>query len=184
MAFPTSWCFIGWWRQNSFIDSMVSYPFRQTVLQKFRSRLTSDGWITLIRAALSNLPIYLRYLQRQQKTLRRSTGFFIKQWGKMRICTSGKCLPKGWARWFGSRKNKERNMALLGKWLWRFPLEPHSSWAKVTSTHKGPKWMGYRMVVSLPWILGKPLINYCLHSPQVKVQVVKRDSNLTKQMDS
>lgn len=141
MAFPTSWCFIGWWRQNSFIDSMVSYPFRQTVLQKFRSRLTSDGWITLIRAALSNLPIYLRYLQRQQKTLRRSTGFFIKQWGKMRICTSGKCLPKGWARWFGSRKNKERNMALLGKWLWRFPLEPHSSWAKVTSTHKGPKWM-------------------------------------------
>lgn len=30
----------------------------------------------------------------------------------------------------GIRNLKKKNMALLGKWLWRFPMEQNSLWAK------------------------------------------------------
>lgn len=31
----------------------------------------------------------------------------------------------------------DRNLALFGKWLWRFPLEYHSLWAAVIGANSG-----------------------------------------------
>lgn len=38
---------------------------------------------------------------------------------------------------------KKKNLALLGKWLWRFPLEQNSLWAKVIKSKYGLKLNGW-----------------------------------------
>ncbi|XP_071706111.1 uncharacterized mitochondrial protein AtMg00310-like [Rutidosis leptorrhynchoides] len=123
------------------------------VIEKFKSRLSGwkmrslsfGGRVVLIKSVLNSLPLYYFSLFRAPPSVLKilesvRRGFF---WGG---ADSGHKIA--WVKWenvinsygngglnFGSLKGK--NLALLGKWWWRFKTETESFWVKVISSIYG-----------------------------------------------
>ncbi|KAL5578918.1 hypothetical protein UlMin_011360 [Ulmus minor] len=131
----------------------ISAEFWNPVIEKVGKRL--DGWkkaflskggrLTLIQSVLSTIPIYLMFLFKMPKVVAVSLEKMMRQFlwdrdsrGKGRSLVRWKivCKPKEYGG-LGIGNLMPRNKALLGKWLWRFPLEQHSLWAAVIRSKYG-----------------------------------------------
>ncbi|KAL5575095.1 hypothetical protein UlMin_016794 [Ulmus minor] len=130
-----------------------SAEFWNPVIEKVSKRL--DGWkkaflskggrLTLIQSVLSSIPIYYMSLFKMPRVVAASLEKMMREFLWDRDSTGkGRSL----VRWKTVCKPKElgglgignlilRNKALLGKWLWRFPLEQHSLWAAVIRSKYG-----------------------------------------------
>ncbi|XP_071693604.1 uncharacterized protein [Rutidosis leptorrhynchoides] len=123
------------------------------VIEKFRKRLSEwkaksisfGGRLTLVKSVLSSLPLYFFSLFRAPASVIKllesiRCNFF---WGG-----SGSGKKLSWVKWdrvlskygegglnIGSLISK--NLALLGKWWWRFKLNQNSFWAKIISSIYG-----------------------------------------------
>ena len=113
--------------------------------------LSKGGCLTLIKSILSSLPSYCLSLfslpmsiASRLETLQRD---FI--WGDMgdehkfhlvnwqQVCSP---LQDGG---LGIRNLSVFNKALLGKWLWRYPIESDSLWHQVVDSKYGSQWGGW-----------------------------------------
>ncbi|KAL5583298.1 hypothetical protein UlMin_015740 [Ulmus minor] len=130
-----------------------SAEFWNPVIEKGSKRL--DGWkkaflskggrLTLIQSVLSSIPTYYMSLFKLPRVVAASLEKMMREFLWDRDSTGkGRSL----VRWKTVCKPKElgglgignlilRNKALLGKWLWRFPLEQHSLWAVVIRSKYG-----------------------------------------------
>ena len=118
---------------------VVEERFKRKLATWKKQYLSKGGHLTLIKSTLSNLPIYFMSL------------FVIPRKVKLRLEKIQTELLRGdlkkrrkihLVRWTVICKDKRRgglglrhlkvfNHTLLGKWLWRFPLERESFWRKV-----------------------------------------------------
>lgn len=109
--------------------------------------LSKGGKVTLIKAVLSNIPVYYmsllvmsRQVVIQSKRLQRDFFFFL--WGGERM-TRGSTWWHGIAfsclsiRGVGSKENELMNKVLLCKWLCRFELEADSIWRQIIFSKYG-----------------------------------------------
>ncbi|KAL5539932.1 hypothetical protein UlMin_042971 [Ulmus minor] len=130
-----------------------SAEFWNPVVEKVGKRL--DGWkkvflskggrLTLIQSVLSSFPIYFMSLFKMSKLVAGTLEKMMRQFlwdrdlgGKGRslvgwklVCKSKECGGLGIGNLL------LRNKALLGKWLWKFPLEQHSLWVAVIRSKYG-----------------------------------------------
>ena len=130
-----------------------SRTFWEPVISKVAKRL--EGWkkaflskggrLTLIEAVLSAIPIYylslfrmpLKVIKEVEKRMRNflwkgadgEGGDHLVSWNTVARAKTKGGLSIG--------RLKEKNKALLFKWLWRFPLEQESTWAKVIKSKFG-----------------------------------------------
>lgn len=109
-----------------------------------KSYISMGGRITLIKATLSNLPVYymslfkmplkiISQVKKYQRDFLWKGGFDKKDhlvnWKEV-------CRPKLMGG-LGIGKIKERNMVLMGMWLWRFSMEQDSLWYSTISHRYG-----------------------------------------------
>ncbi|KAL5543250.1 hypothetical protein UlMin_010960 [Ulmus minor] len=133
--------------------NLNSAEFWNPVIEKVSKRL--DGWkkaflskggrLTLIQSVLSSISTYYMSLFKLPRVVAASLEKMMREFLWDRDSTGkGRSL----VRWKTVCKPKElgglgignlilRNKALLGKWLWRFPLEQHSLWAAVIRSKYG-----------------------------------------------
>ncbi|KAL5543390.1 hypothetical protein UlMin_007174 [Ulmus minor] len=130
-----------------------SAEFWNPVIEKVSKRL--DGWkkaflskggrLTLIQSVLSSIPTYYMSLFKLPRVVAASLEKMMREFlwdrdstGKARSLVRWKtvCKPKELGG-LGIGNLILRNKALLGKWLWRFPLEQHSLWAAVIRSKYG-----------------------------------------------
>ena len=133
--------------------------FRNPILEKMERKLagwkklylSKRGRVTLIKSTLSNLPTYFlslfpipasvanRIARFQRDFLWGSLGdepkFHLVDWPT--VCT---LLASGG---LGIRNLKTFNVALLGKWLWRFGQERDALWRQVIEVKYGCDWGGW-----------------------------------------
>ncbi|KAL5557970.1 hypothetical protein UlMin_034181 [Ulmus minor] len=107
--------------------------------------LSKGGRLTMIQSVLSSIPIYFMSLFKLPNGVAALLEKMMRQflWDKevggkgkslvdwKLVCTSKECGG------LGIRNLLIRNNALLGKWLWRFPLEQHTLWATVIRSKYG-----------------------------------------------
>ncbi|XP_071687538.1 uncharacterized protein [Rutidosis leptorrhynchoides] len=126
----------------------------EPVIRKFTKRLSDwktrmmliGGRLTLVKSVLNSLPLYFF-------SLFRAPSCVIKKLESVRRnffwAGSGNDSNISWVKWeevllpygegglnLGSLKRK--NLALIGKWWWRFLTEPTTLWVKVISSIYGP----------------------------------------------
>ncbi|KAL5552484.1 hypothetical protein UlMin_039885 [Ulmus minor] len=130
-----------------------STEFWNPVVEKVGKRL--DGWkkavlskggrLTMIQSVLSSIPIYFMSLFKLPNGVAVLLEKMMRQFlwdrevgGKGKSLVDWKliCTPKECGG-LGIGNLLIRNKALLGKWLWRFPLEQHTLWAAVIRSKYG-----------------------------------------------
>lgn len=134
----------------------------QEVVQKVRSRLKKwegrkisiEGRVTLINSVLSSIPTYFISMYKVPKAI-------IKEFIKLQrnFLWGGGVDDKklAWISWHDICKEKEAgglgvkdlelfNMALLGKWIWRYLNNDSSLWAKVIHSRWGENWLPGREI--------------------------------------
>ncbi|RVX19153.1 putative ribonuclease H protein [Vitis vinifera] len=117
----------------------VEERFKRKLALWKKQYLSKGGRLTLIKSTLSNLPIYFMSLfvipRKVRLRLEKIQREFL--WGDMeerrkihlvRWEVTCKDMRHGG---LGLRYLKDFNHALLGKWLWRFPIERESLWRRV-----------------------------------------------------
>ena len=121
--------------------------FWEPVISKVANRL--DGWkkaflskggrLTLIEAVLSAIPTYFLSLFRMPSRVIKEIEKIMRNFlwsgvdgkgGDHLVSWKTVARPKNKGG-LGIGRLKEKNKAMLFKWLWRFPLEQESIWAKV-----------------------------------------------------
>lgn len=103
-----------------------------------KSYISLGGRITLIKAARANIPVYYMSLFKMPgkivKVLEKRQRDFLWDNGgekKMHLVKwEVACLPKEQGG-FGVGRLKDRNVALLSKWIWRFSTEVGSLWHSI-----------------------------------------------------
>ncbi|RVW40638.1 putative ribonuclease H protein [Vitis vinifera] len=104
--------------------------------------LSSRGRITLIQSSLSHIPSYFLYLFKIPVSI---ASKIEKLQRDFLWSGAGEGKKDHLSRWdvvsrpkelggLGFRKTSLRNIALLGKWLWRFPRERNGLWHKVIAS--------------------------------------------------
>ncbi|KAL5557179.1 hypothetical protein UlMin_039415 [Ulmus minor] len=130
-----------------------STEFWNPVVEKVGKRL--DGWkksvlskggrLTMIQSVLSSIPIYFMSLFKLPNGVAALFEKMMRQFlwdkevggkGKSLVDWKLVCSPKE-SGGLGIGNLLIRNKALLGKWLWRFPLEQHTLWAAVIRSKYG-----------------------------------------------
>ncbi|KAL5552494.1 hypothetical protein UlMin_039895 [Ulmus minor] len=130
-----------------------STEFWNPVVEKVGKRL--DGWkkavlskggrLTMIQSVLSSIPIYFMSLFKLPNGVAVLLEKMMRQFlwdrevggkGKSLVDWKLVCTPKECGG-LGIGNLLIRNKALLGKWLWRFPLEQHTLWAAVIRSKYG-----------------------------------------------
>ncbi|KAL5569671.1 hypothetical protein UlMin_026246, partial [Ulmus minor] len=130
-----------------------STEFWNPVIEKVGKRL--DGWkkavlskggrLTMIQSVLSSIPIYFMSLFKLPNGVAALLEKMMRQFlwdkevggkGKSLVDWKLVCTPKECGG-LGIGNLLIRNKALLGKWLWRFPLEQHTLWAAVIRSKYG-----------------------------------------------
>ena len=116
----------------------VEERFKRKLATWKKQYLSKGGRLTLIKSTLSNLPIYFMSLfvipRKVRLKLEKIQREFL--WGDLEerrkihlVRWADICKDKRHGV-LGLRHLKDFNHALLGKWLWRFPLEMESFWRK------------------------------------------------------
>ncbi|KAL8484861.1 hypothetical protein ACS0TY_027234 [Phlomoides rotata] len=125
----------------------------EPVINKFKSKLSLwksknlsiAGRITLVNAVLNSIPTYILSLYRALKNIIRILSSLQRKflWGvrdeKSKI---------NWVKWGSVCESKDRgglgikcistfNLALLGKWHWRFLNDPEHLWHRILSSKYG-----------------------------------------------
>ncbi|KAJ9677624.1 hypothetical protein PVL29_022550 [Vitis rotundifolia] len=117
----------------------VEERFKRKLATWKKQYLSKGGRLTLIKTTLSNLPIYFMSLfvipRRVRLRLEKIQREFL--WGDLEerrkihlVRWAVICKDKRHGG-LGLRHLEEFNHALLGKWLWRFPIERESFWRRV-----------------------------------------------------
>ncbi|KAL5549263.1 hypothetical protein UlMin_004494 [Ulmus minor] len=157
-----------------------STEFWNPVVEKVGKRL--DGWkksvlskggrLTMIQSVLSSIPIYFMSLFKLPNGVAALLEKMMRQflWDK-EVGGKGKnlvdwklvCSPKE-SGGLGIGNLLIRNKALLGKWLWRFPLEQHTLWAAVIRSKYGLNregWDTNLVTVVFAWLVFHGKLNTC-----------------------
>ncbi|WKA03180.1 hypothetical protein VitviT2T_021306 [Vitis vinifera] len=117
----------------------VEERFKRKLAMWKKQYLSKGGRLTLIKSTLSNLPIYFMSLFVIPRKVRLRLEKIQKEflWGDMEerrkihlVRWEVICKDKRHGG-LGLRYLKDFNHALLGKWLWRFPIERESFWRRV-----------------------------------------------------
>ena len=121
--------------------------------------LSSRGRITLIQSSLSHIPSYFLYLFKipvsiASKIEKLQRDFLWSGAGEGKkdhlIRWDVVCRPKELGS-LGFGKTSLRNIALLGKWLWRFPRERNGLWYKVIASIYGTHPNGWDANTVVRW---------------------------------
>ncbi|KAM2004953.1 hypothetical protein FF1_000090 [Malus domestica] len=154
----SSWgCEVGAWPMSYLGLPLGGKPksikFWDPVVEKVELRL--QGWkkaflsrggrLTLIQAVLGSLPVYYMSLFKVpcgviRKLEKLMNGFLWEGVGegkKFHLVKWGDVCKSKEDGGLGLGNLRFRNVALLAKWLWRFPLEPNSLWHKVIRSKYG-----------------------------------------------
>ena len=130
---------------------VVEERFKRNLAMWKKQYLSKGGRLTLIKSTLSNLPIYFMSLFEIPRKVRLRLEKIQREflWGDMEerrkihlVRWAAICKDKRYGG-LGLRHMKDFNKALLGKWLWRFPLERGSFWRKVIVGKFGEKEGGW-----------------------------------------
>lgn len=121
-------------RAISFWDPVVERVNRRLAGWK-KSYISLGGRITLIKAVLSNVPVYYMSLFKMpikvSWELKKCQRDFLWEGGRGKkdhlVKWDNVCRPKEFGG-LGIGHLNERNVAILGKWLWRFFNEVDSLW--------------------------------------------------------
>lgn len=131
----------------------MSLEFWNPVVEKMHKRL--DGWrkgflsrggrVMLVQSVLSNLPTYYMSVFKLPgqvadllEKLMRNFLWDAQEDGKARSLVAWKTVQEPKERGgLGLGNLRKRNVALLGKWLWRFPLERRALWARIITSKYG-----------------------------------------------
>ena len=130
-----------------------SIKFWDPVVEKVESKLqgwkkaflSRGGGLTLIQAVLGSLPIYFMSLfkapcgviGRLEKLMKGFLWEGVEEGKKFHLVKWEKVCQSKEEGGLGLGNLRNRNVALLAKWLWRFPLEPNSLWHKVIKSKYG-----------------------------------------------
>ncbi|KAL5548696.1 hypothetical protein UlMin_003927 [Ulmus minor] len=179
-----------------------STEFWNPVVEKVGKRL--DGWkksvlskggrLTMIQSVLSSIPIYFMSLFKLPNGVAALLEKMMRQFlwdkevggkGKSLVDWKLVCSPKE-SGGLGIGNLLIRNKALLGKWLWRFPLEQHTLWAAVIRSKYGLNREGWDTnLVTVgsfrsPWkFIAQGTSNFLLNTKWVKEPT---DESLSKQL--
>ena len=138
-----------------FKDKTIWNPILEKVERKLagwkKLYLSKGGRVTLIKSTLSNLPTYFlslfpipalvanRIARLQRNFLWGGVGdeskFHLVNWAIV-------CAPLS-SGGLGIKKQRIFNVALLGKWLWRFGQERDALWRQVIEVKYGCEWGGW-----------------------------------------
>nr|CAN71342.1 hypothetical protein VITISV_002439 [Vitis vinifera] len=130
---------------------VVEERFKRNLATRKKQYFSKGGRLTLIKSTLSNLPIYFMSLFVIRRKVRLRLEKIQREflWGDMDerkkihlVRWAVICKDKRHGG-LGLRHLKDFNNALLGKWLWRFPLERGSFWRKVIVGKFGEKEGGW-----------------------------------------
>lgn len=113
----------------SFWDTIVEKVNKELANWK-KNYISLGGRITLIKAALANIPIYYMSIfklpSKVIKILEKSQRDFLWEGGTVKkdhlVSWEVACRPKAQGG-LGVGRLKDRNKALLAKWIWRFCTE-------------------------------------------------------------
>lgn len=118
----------------------------ETRLQKWKKAfLSKGGRLTLIQAVLSNMPTYFMSLFKMPNRVIKKVEMIMRNFlwegteeGKRDYLVKWDIVTKPTLQGgLGAWALKEKNEALMAKWLWRFPLEPQSLWNNIIKSKYG-----------------------------------------------
>ena len=107
--------------------------------------------VTLIQSVLASLPInYMSIFKLPGQVaeilekMMRPFLWSVQEVGRVKSLAAWEIIMKSKRNGgLGLGNLKKKNVALLGKWLWRFPLEQQSLWAKISKRKYGIQLNGW-----------------------------------------
>ncbi|KAJ9705752.1 hypothetical protein PVL29_003718 [Vitis rotundifolia] len=132
-------------------DGVEEKVRRRLALWK-RQYLSKGGRITLLKSTLANMPVYQMSLFRMPKSVARRLDKLQRDflWGGGNLDRKAHlvnwemvCRDKEKGR-LGIRKLNLLNIALLGKWIWRFACAKEDFWKQVLIAKYGQEDFGWR----------------------------------------
>ncbi|RVW60988.1 putative ribonuclease H protein [Vitis vinifera] len=150
-------------KTKGFWDPMVERISRRLDGWK-KAFLSLGGRITLIQSCLSHIPSYFLSLfkilvsiaSKTEKMQRDFLWFWAGEGKKDHLIRWEVVSRPKKLEGLGFRKTSMRNIALLGKWLWRFPRERSGLWHKVIASIYGTHPNGWDANMVVRWSHGCP----------------------------
>lgn len=181
MAYEIFGSTLGW--KSSTNRILMPVIKKVSEISRVEEVLSFEGRLTLIQSVLANIPIYGMSLFKMSgavaEMLERVMRTFFwdnQEDGEVKSLVAWDIVTRSKQKGgLGIGNLKLKNVALLVKWLWRFPLEQDALWARVIRSKYGLQPNGWdsnlltRGSFRNPWKFISPGLNYFLQN--VKLQV-------------